>query len=1152
MPRSSSTFFSNAPMSFQNTRSRDSSPLKSRTFHAQDDMDDVFLQSPYKSPVNLHHFYRSHTPRPEPIPVDDDDGAIFLASPSAAYPPFISSHAQPLRTPVKRPALSVRHINDASPSSEFNTSIGAGTKRKSTPLMTTPLRRHNLTPLNIQNPASGSTSLGRLAPLAPPSFVAKTPHTKAEMESYLKRQTATLTRLRITDLNKSGDEYSRGDDDSGIDIDADDDSTGISLFSANSSSLNQALARELLARKGKEKEEVAEAISPGGHITKRRARSRPVSQELLESVRHSPSPDIKQAFPSAAVPFPSTRAHRRNASTSSSSEVGSPIPRRRISAGPTRPPTMTTTHPPRPRPFLNRVESATLFFGPPIPAPEPSRSRLTSVSSSNVSTKLTAIRPKMMNRHSYAGPPQVWSTIQSRSDSPSPHSSPVSLPHQDSSMLTEDEDAFFGAASSSFSFNITESTPSPRSKKWETTSLPKKYKPRDSGIVVSSDDEERLRPGDISARSSLSAMPRTSSSASSIYSDPDDGLITPGVGPGLGSGWPDVGVRIRDSGEFGIPLNDVDVEANVDAFIMRTLAKASKAPDDGAKRVPGTPVKKIKTTFLNGDRPWQSAVASKVAALDFDYDDKKKGKAPRKSLPAIPLLHRSNKSPRASPADQLTDSDNDGEDSPSGRKERQKTGLYGALGLGRPSGPTGKGKGMSAIPRARWLMRRSSSGAFSSGGESVNVTPTRSQTRDWQLPPPRVPARFSPSRNALKLSPVRSTSSSSNSSVTTLNSPSARQLPISGSNRHSSSRPSLPLPNSTADRRRRQSGPHASPFFNSAQPGRFEREFVEVEEVGTGEFGKVIKVRRKASGDGGEVYAIKKSKQFEGVRHRLRLHEEVDILQHLSRIATVASGGMETRHPNVLGYVDSWEEDEALYIQTELCELGNLARFLWEYGRAFPRLDEARVWKILVDLSNGLRFIHDAGVIHLDIKPANIFMTGEGRFKIGDFGMASLWPRPNKQVEYGNIGAVAVDGAFEREGDKLYLAPEILQGTYGKAADVFSLGMTMLETATNIVVPDQGEAWHRLRQEDFSLVELEGSPELLMLLRDMMRAEPAQRVDIHWVWAHPVVARAREMMGRMVVEARRDGRPLLSASPLAGVSPGFLEAILGRGMDTSA
>jgi mitosis inhibitor protein kinase SWE1 len=85
----------------------------------------------------------------------------------------------------------------------------------------------------------------------------------------------------------------------------------------------------------------------------------------------------------------------------------------------------------------------------------------------------------------------------------------------------------------------------------------------------------------------------------------------------------------------------------------------------------------------------------------------------------------------------------------------------------------------------------------------------------------------------------------------------------------------------------------------------------------------------------------------------MRLREEVEILQHLSEAArTMSTIGSRNGHPNVLSFVDSWEEDERLFIRTELCELGNFARFLWEYGRAFPRLDEARVWKIIADLSN--------------------------------------------------------------------------------------------------------------------------------------------------------------------------------------------------------
>lgn len=131
--------------------------------------------------------------------------------------------------------------------------------------------------------------------------------------------------------------------------------------------------------------------------------------------------------------------------------------------------------------------------------------------------------------------------------------------------------------------------------------------------------------------------------------------------------------------------------------------------------------------------------------------------------------------------------------------------------------------------------------------------------------------------------------------------------------------------------------------------------------------------------------------------YRLRLREGVDILKHLSDAVSRSSDPAvrdASRHPDILGYIDSWEEDETLYIQTELCELGNFAHFLWEYGGAFPRLNDTQVWQIMAELASGHRFIHDAKVIHLALEPANIFLTGEGRLTIGDSRMASVRSRP--------------------------------------------------------------------------------------------------------------------------------------------------------------
>jgi serine/threonine protein kinase len=102
---------------------------------------------------------------------------------------------------------------------------------------------------------------------------------------------------------------------------------------------------------------------------------------------------------------------------------------------------------------------------------------------------------------------------------------------------------------------------------------------------------------------------------------------------------------------------------------------------------------------------------------------------------------------------------------------------------------------------------------------------------------------------------------------------------------------------------------------------------------------------------------------------------------------------------------------------------------------------------IFLSILQGILHIHHQNIIHLDLKPANIFITLEGRLKIGDFGMASRWPRP---------ASFDLDGdehGLDREGDREYLAPEILRGKYGREADIFSFGMIMLECAGNIVVP---------------------------------------------------------------------------------------------------
>ena len=353
--------------------------------------------------------------------------------------------------------------------------------------------------------------------------------------------------------------------------------------------------------------------------------------------------------------------------------------------------------------------SASLFFGPSIPGPEtksPTRPTLRP----NHSAHRTQV--KMGNRHTYSGNDvrATWETTPSKSPPFNP------LPNY-SEEDTDIDDFFSGPSDSSFAFTVIDSTPSrPRN---PITFLPKKYKPRDSAVLFESDDDR------------IPNMPGASSSLSTINSG--DGLVTP-VYPSLASGWPlrdDPLVAGLDNDLFGRDP-DAHSRSEADAFIMRLLtgnAKPAHGKEDGSKRMPDTPVKKLKTTHFAVERPWQSAFTRKIGSEEFDYlapppgrggaKNAGPGKKPRKSLPAaFPVP------PGGVDAD-----------SPTERK-------YAGLGLGRPRENTKNTK--SVTGRTNWLTRRSSSGTFStnSNGSDTSTSATPTRTKDKGMLPSRSRAPF--------------------------------------------------------------------------------------------------------------------------------------------------------------------------------------------------------------------------------------------------------------------------------------------------------------------------------------------------------------------------------------------------------------------------
>ncbi|KAK0860853.1 mitosis inhibitor protein kinase swe1 [Friedmanniomyces endolithicus] len=246
-------------------------------------------------------------------------------------------------------------------------------------------------------------------------------------------------------------------------------------------------------------------------------------------------------------------------------------------------------------------------------------------------------------------------------------------------------------------------------------------------------------------------------------------------------------------------------------------------------------------------------------------------------------------------------------------------------------------------------------------------------------------------------------------------------------------------------------GNDSSSYFANDVDISLTSRFAMIHPAGNGEFSQVYKVEKPLAGTlqgsqaqcspSAKAWAVKKSrKPYTGQKDRQRKMREIQVLKGLR--------GSE----NIVEFVDFWEAKNHLYIQTEYCENGNLKDFLLRTGYK-GRLDDFRVWKILLEVSQGIKSVHDANFMHLDLKPANVLLDWEGVLKIADFGLASAWPAPPN-----------LDG----EGDREYIGPEVLAGRFDKPADIFALGMVMLEIAGNIVLPDNGTSWQRLRAGDLS------------------------------------------------------------------------------------
>ncbi|KAD3067378.1 hypothetical protein R6Q59_018553 [Mikania micrantha] len=192
------------------------------------------------------------------------------------------------------------------------------------------------------------------------------------------------------------------------------------------------------------------------------------------------------------------------------------------------------------------------------------------------------------------------------------------------------------------------------------------------------------------------------------------------------------------------------------------------------------------------------------------------------------------------------------------------------------------------------------------------------------------------------------------------------------------------------------------------------------EYLGSGSFGTVY----EGFTEMGDFFAVKEVSLLEqgGQENIQQLQQEISLLSQF-------------HHVNIVQYLGTDTVDGKLYIFLELVTKGSLAKLYQKY-----ELRDSQVSAYTRQILSGLNYLHERKVVHRDIKCANILVDASGSVKLADFGLAK---------------ATALNDIKSCKGTPYWMAPEVVKSRssngYGLAADIWSLGCTVLEMLTRKV-----------------------------------------------------------------------------------------------------
>ena len=178
-----------------------------------------------------------------------------------------------------------------------------------------------------------------------------------------------------------------------------------------------------------------------------------------------------------------------------------------------------------------------------------------------------------------------------------------------------------------------------------------------------------------------------------------------------------------------------------------------------------------------------------------------------------------------------------------------------------------------------------------------------------------------------------------------------------------------------------------------------------------------------------------------------RTLDEATAKQYSMRFKREVRAVARLNHPHIVQVYDFGNEADLAYIVMEYIQ----GRELKDYFDAKERFDLKTILRLMGELLGALDAAHEAGIIHRDVKPANVMLDAARHAKLTDFGVARFTEPDGDQVEATRAGTIL--------GTPSYMSPEQIQGQpLDRRTDIFSAGVLFYQLLTG-QKPFEGTQW---------------------------------------------------------------------------------------------